>query len=246
MSETTARMEHAVPFAMEPVVYDFAINERGTEAELLGGDALMPAGYYTACGAAAAAHRGAAAIAAAPRRARPLHRGLPDEVPEFSGHGAACCSTTCCRAARQKAGAARRVSKRCSKHTASTAMEHEQIQADLRSGRIGLAQNRLPASSRDHGRASPDDRPGCYARHCPTRYHEIGLEALAAGKVAVVTLAGGSRQPLDQGRGRGEGAQSVLQLGGGIAASSKCTWPRAAARARLAALRCPTSSPPAT
>jgi hypothetical protein len=32
---------------MEPVVYDFAINERGTWADLLtGDDALMPAGYY--------------------------------------------------------------------------------------------------------------------------------------------------------------------------------------------------------
>ena len=33
---------------MEPVVYDFAINERGTFADLLEGDAaLMPPGYYT-------------------------------------------------------------------------------------------------------------------------------------------------------------------------------------------------------
>ena len=32
---------------MEPVVYDFAINDRGTVATLLqGGDALMPPGYY--------------------------------------------------------------------------------------------------------------------------------------------------------------------------------------------------------
>ena len=32
---------------MDPVVYDFAINERGTWAELLSGDqALMPGGYY--------------------------------------------------------------------------------------------------------------------------------------------------------------------------------------------------------
>ncbi len=35
MSETKRALEHAVPFAMEPVVYDFAINERGTLAELL-------------------------------------------------------------------------------------------------------------------------------------------------------------------------------------------------------------------
>ena len=48
MRRTKQRLEHAVPFAMDPVVYDFAINERGTEASLLSGDAaLMPAEYYT-------------------------------------------------------------------------------------------------------------------------------------------------------------------------------------------------------
>ena len=39
----SASCEHALPFAMEPVVYDFAINERGTCADLLAGErALMP------------------------------------------------------------------------------------------------------------------------------------------------------------------------------------------------------------
>ena len=48
MSETKRSMERSVPFAMEPVVYDFAINEKGTQAALYAGDdALMPAGYYT-------------------------------------------------------------------------------------------------------------------------------------------------------------------------------------------------------
>ena len=32
MSDTKRAMEHAAPFAMEPVVYDFAINENGTQA----------------------------------------------------------------------------------------------------------------------------------------------------------------------------------------------------------------------
>ena len=41
---------NALPFAMDPVVYDFAINDRGTLAELFaGGDAMMPAGYYAIC-----------------------------------------------------------------------------------------------------------------------------------------------------------------------------------------------------
>lgn len=47
MAAAKQELEHALPFAMEPVVYDFAINERGTWAELwVGGDALLPAGYY--------------------------------------------------------------------------------------------------------------------------------------------------------------------------------------------------------
>ena len=48
MSDTKRAMERCVPFAMEPVVYNFAINERGTQACLLRADeALMPAAYYT-------------------------------------------------------------------------------------------------------------------------------------------------------------------------------------------------------
>src|SRR5208283_578943 len=48
MSATKRELQAALPFAMEPVVYDFAINERGTFADLLDGEAaLMPSGYYT-------------------------------------------------------------------------------------------------------------------------------------------------------------------------------------------------------
>ena len=47
MSATKRELQHALPFAMEPVVFDYAINERGTWADLLAADAaLMPAGYY--------------------------------------------------------------------------------------------------------------------------------------------------------------------------------------------------------
>src|SRR5256885_6843293 len=47
MSATKSELQHALPFAMEPVVYDFSINENGTFADLLNGtDALMPQGYY--------------------------------------------------------------------------------------------------------------------------------------------------------------------------------------------------------
>ena len=48
MSQTRRKLERALPFAMEPVVYDFAINERGTHAQLLEADgSLMPPDYYS-------------------------------------------------------------------------------------------------------------------------------------------------------------------------------------------------------
>src|ERR1043166_4150458 len=46
MRETKRELQNALPFAMEPVVYDFAINEHGTRADLLEGEQLMPHGYY--------------------------------------------------------------------------------------------------------------------------------------------------------------------------------------------------------
>ncbi len=48
MSDTKKSMEKAVPFAMDPVVYDFRINERGTFSEVTTGtEALLPGEYYT-------------------------------------------------------------------------------------------------------------------------------------------------------------------------------------------------------
>src|SRR5204862_2902768 len=47
MSRLRAALRTSLPFAMEPVVYDFAINPRGTCADLLPAtEALLPRGYY--------------------------------------------------------------------------------------------------------------------------------------------------------------------------------------------------------
>ena len=48
MRRVKSEFDDALPFAMEPVVYDFQINPRGTWAELeTGGSAMMPPRYYT-------------------------------------------------------------------------------------------------------------------------------------------------------------------------------------------------------
>ena len=68
-------------------------------------------------------------------------------------------------------------------------LQHEQIRADLRAGRIGLAQNRLPPNSdiRDVG---PDDIIDA-TEALPSSLRDVGMRALQDGAVAVVTLAGG-------------------------------------------------------
>jgi len=181
MSETRRQMERSVPFAMEPVVYDFAINEDGTQARLLSGsDALMPAGYYTL--------QVPALIRTEVARLSPVRRA---ELERF---------TDACRSNADYAGMIHALFDRMLPANQDTEgdqtrtlrallesfgfdrVQHDQIRADLLSGRIGLAQNRLSATSLiEDANATPID----------DRHRDAGLAALAAGRVAVVSLAGG-------------------------------------------------------
>src|SRR5436853_3586248 len=85
MSRTRRELQHALPFAMEPVVYDFAINPRGTWAELCSDDkAVLPAGYY--------ARVVPSLLRTDPRKLSPLRRAELDRFgqacrtnPELSG-----------------------------------------------------------------------------------------------------------------------------------------------------------------
>ena len=145
MSDAKRELQHALPFAMDPVVYDFAINEHGTCADLLTGDeALMPPSYYT--------------LVLPPLLRQERHALSPLRRAELDKFGAACRARPELRGMvqtlfdvmlpRGKAETANGESL-----TALLAQngfdpaQHEQIRADLKEGRIGLAQNRLPASA---------------------------------------------------------------------------------------------------
>ena len=90
--------------------------------------------------------------------------------------------------------------------------QHEQIRADMRSGRIGLAQNRLPASTsiRD---VEPEDVWDA-TQPLPASYHEAGMEALANGSVAIVTLAAGVGSRWTQGAGVVKALHPFCKLSG--------------------------------
>jgi hypothetical protein len=204
MSETRRQMECSVPFAMEPVVYDFAINEQGTQAALhSGGDALMPAGYYTL--------HVPGLIRTEVSQLSPVRRA---ELERF---------TVACRNNAEYAGMIHtlfdhmlpagqdseegqaRPLRTLLDHYGFDRLQHEQVRQDLRSGRIGLAQNRLPLTSliEDAEADRLDDR-----------HRDAGLDALAAGRVAVVSLAGGVGTRWTRGAGVVKALNPFCKLGG--------------------------------
>ncbi len=211
MSETKAAMEHAVPFAMEPVVYHFTINEWGSTAVLRAGDAaLMPAEYYTL--AVPPLVRSEAKLLSPARRAE-LDRfaSACRNLPEFGGMVQQMFDHLLPRGHEKPSGAAHSLDALLRAH-GFDAVQHEQIQDDLRGGRIGLAQNRLPANS-----DIQDVQPGDLAdatKGLPEHYRRTGLDALASGRVAVVSLAGGTGSRWTKGAGVVKALNPFCRLGG--------------------------------
>ncbi len=197
MSKAKHELRHALPFAMEPVVYDFAINERGTWAELLRGDeALLPGGYY-------ALHvpqwlRLAPTALTRTQRTELGKFGAASRVrPELSGAMPALFDRLLPRL-KSESGEQHTLEQLLEENGFDRA-QHEQIREDLKNGRIGLAQNRLPASAdiKDVQDADVIDA----TRPPAEELREAGLAALARGELAVVTLAAGVGSRWTQGAG---------------------------------------------
>jgi hypothetical protein len=188
MSDTKRRLEGAMPFAIEPIVYNFAINERGTWAELLSGSAaLMPPGYYTL--SVPAMLRQDSRLMPASRRAELDHFAAACRTkPELAGMMQDLFDHLLPRSRAEETSQMQSLDELLDRHGFDR-VQHEQIQADLRSGRIGLTQNRLPANCTIED-VGPEDVCDATAG-LPSRYGELGMAALGAGAVAVVSLAGG-------------------------------------------------------
>ena len=242
MAQAKRELEHALPFAMEPVVYDFAINERGTWAEFFQGDeALMPRGYY--------ALHVPGWVRANPQS---LTQSQRLELAKFSlaSRGRAEFSgmiptlfDQLLPSSKSGNGEAGSLQELLDQNGFDRA-QHEQIRGELKAGRIGLAQNRLPATTdirdvqdgdivdarRLFGENPPNDprieppngplsRPsatlspsegeregdsGSAKPFGPTHREDLkraGLEAIARGELAVVTLAAGVGSRWTQGAG---------------------------------------------
>jgi hypothetical protein len=197
MSSLKREFETAIPFAMEPVVYEFSINENGTFASFNHGtEALLPTGYY--------------AIRVPTVLKQEMHKIPIVQRNELEQLGVACkikteyasfVSTLFDRMIPQVH------SETSLDHSLDKLLEengfdpifHNQLKADLKSGRIGLSQNRLPVNAKITDVAENDVESALEI--LDKKYCELGLDALKRGELAIVSLAGGAGSRWTKGAG---------------------------------------------
>jgi hypothetical protein len=196
MLATKRELETSLPFAMNPVVYDFAINEHGSVSALLtGAGALLPVDYYQ--------HTVPGFLR---REARDL---TPRERADLSQFTRAARTEPAFTAALPTLldhllpsdGAADRSGRKLDELLSENGFDraqHEQIRADLRAGRIGLALNRLPATAKIEDVAAADLFDASAAK---SDLRAAGAAALRRGEVAVVSYAAGVGSRWTQGAG---------------------------------------------
>ena len=209
MSRTKRALAAALPFAMDPVVYDFAINERGSWAGLLTGkDALMPAGYYR--------FTVPALLRMGREKLGPVRHAEMDHFveacrtqPELEGMVGTLFDSIFPRGG--ESGSGRDTLDALLAKYGFDRAAHEQIREDLRAGRIGLAQNRLPVNC-----VIEDVREGDLVEYGALDEGDRlrGMESLRNGEVAVVTLAAGAGSRWTQGAGVVKALNPFCRLGG--------------------------------
>ena len=201
-------LEASVPFAMDPVVYDFAINDNGTFAELRT-DGDLPKGYHALM---------------VPDW---LRRGLPQLSPMVRAELERVGNT--CRDAQGGDHLAARLIQRILPTTSKEAQQsarledllrnngfdpitHEQLREDLRSGRLGMAQNRLHASVTIEDVSAEEVIEA--RRDIPKSAIEAGVAAIANGEVGIISLAAGVGSRWTQGAGVVKALNPFCRMGG--------------------------------
>ncbi|MBN1489239.1 MAG: UTP--glucose-1-phosphate uridylyltransferase, partial [Phycisphaerae bacterium] len=215
MRQTKHELDDALPFAIEPVVYDFRINDRGSVAELKSGTAAhMPARYYAIQ---------VPALSRLPRESVPLLRRA--DLDNFTSRGEDAAELL--RVLRvmvnhmfpapgaiidAEASGAREEVAQIKRDNGFDAVQHEQIREDLKRGRIGLSRNRLPADTEIRD-IEPGDVIDVQAG-CPNDAVRTGTEALRNGEAAVVSLAAGVGSRWTRGAGVVKAANPFVSLDG--------------------------------
>ena len=210
MQSTKQVLEKSLPFAMDPVVYEFSINLNGTYGEVLSGkNALLPPVYYKQV---------------IPKIVKEDIKDLSldrlAELRQFTKH---------CDDNNQFQEAIPQFFKQLLPDTQSQeesqvnldqmleangfdTLQHESIRQHLQAGRIGLSQNRFPPTVTIEDVSDEDVYDGRGGVDGATLY--IGEQAISRGEVAVVSLAAGIGSRWTEGAGVVKGLHPFCKLEG--------------------------------
>ena len=211
MAETKALLCNALPFAMEPVVYDFSINSHGTFATLLDGmDAALPPDYYQ-LHLAPLLRSEPGDLSPAQRAELARFASLSRSNPDFSGSLSSLLETLVPSGggSSPQSGALAELLEKWG----FDPEQHDAIRRDLLADRIGLARNRLPAIT-EITDVLPEDYTDLTRTPPSSETIALGKAALAEGSVAVVTLAAGAGSRWTQGAGVCKALNPYAKLGG--------------------------------
>ncbi|MEM6317803.1 MAG: UTP--glucose-1-phosphate uridylyltransferase [Bacteroidota bacterium] len=190
---TKAELVSALPFAMEPVVYNFEINNRGTFATMLRGKtAWMPDKYY------GIQISNLARIAAETIN---YQRKLEVELytAQLTGSNAShallrTLVSNLFQVNQSDFGDQKKqqneLAAAIKEENGFDHLQHEKIKDDLQKGRIGLSRNRLPAETTIED-VSNEEVTILENITSKDESNTLGMNALKSGKVAVLSLAGG-------------------------------------------------------
>jgi UDP-N-acetylglucosamine pyrophosphorylase len=189
LQETKIEMSNSLPFAMDPVVYNFKINQDGSVAKLMPGNkALMPGGYYSI--------HIPLLVRDNPDSLSYLRKKEIDLITSLnSGNESAFqmlrsivyklfnLSNLLGISENQHQNEETEQIKR---ENGFDYIQHEQIRQDLNKGRIGLSRNRLPAET-----IIEDVNENEIPRLTELQDNKLGISLIKSQKIAVLCLAAG-------------------------------------------------------
>ena len=213
LQETKNEMSVSLPFAMDPVVYNFSINKNGSISKLYtGNEALMPNSYYSLQIPLLVKDNPddlsdirkkeldiATTLSVNDNQAFQMLRSIVTKLFNFTTDSAT-----------SQNQAQNDLTERIKKENGFDYIQHEQIRLDLSKGRIGLSRNRLPAETiiEDVG-----DADITFLNKISVS-ENIGAKNISAGKVAAMCLAAGIGSRWTKGAGVIKAINPFIEING--------------------------------
>jgi hypothetical protein len=203
-------LDIALPFALDPVFYNFTINEAGSSSELKGGEeAMMPAGYY-AMVMPSQLKRDGRDLSPGMRLDMAMYSRRQKWDPEFAATADRLLDNLFPEGD-ESPSVTGGLDALLERHGFDR-VQHDQIRDELRRGLLGLSKNRLPASTQISDVKAGDVLD--WRRDVSEEDRRVGEAALRGGEVAVVTLAAGAASRWTEGAGVVKALHPFCKFGG--------------------------------